>query len=406
MKADLLLITTLDVDGRQNNREHHVIAGLRDAFARVTVVYRARGRAGQGLGTMLRGQTRRFTRDGVAYVAVDPPLNPPEGAMRNLTAVNRGANSAMGRGAPSLRRRAIGPVVRHAIDSAAIARDLATIRALARAADAALAVHGTAPRETVCEAFGPWAARAARQLCRAGRLGQFVYVDRDFEPGFMASPLRRAWAARAERRAARHAALTLSIGRRLAARLASVPGADVRLSPTGIDMAQFARLPARPHAAPRPDLVFIGQIAPWSGIEEMLAAMALLAGEMPDCRLALYGPADHAYRAVIEARIRDLGLTAAVSWPGECPRAQVIAALGRASVGLASFRAHPLRIHAAPLKLLEYMAAGLPVIALEGSETGDMVTRTGTGLCCATTPAGIAAALRAWWRSTARRRCA
>jgi glycosyltransferase involved in cell wall biosynthesis len=72
----------------------------------------------------------------------------------------------------------------------------------------------------------------------------------------------------------------------------------------------------------------------------------------------------------------------------------VVAALAGAGIGLATFRAHPLRIHAAPLKVLEYMASGLPIIALKGSEAGDMVTRAGVGVTCATTGADIAQAVR------------
>jgi len=135
----------------------------------------------------------------------------------------------------------------------------------------------------------------------------------------------------------------------------------------------------------------VGHVAAWSGIEEVLAAMALLA-DLPGLRLTVLGPSDAHYCAQLQAQIAGLG--ACVDWRGEVPRGQVVAALAGAGIGLATFRVHPLRVHAAPLKLLEYMAQGLPVIALAGSEAGDMVTRAGVGVTCATTPVDIAAAVR------------
>lgn len=371
--TDLLLITTLDVAGRQNNREHHAIAGLRAGYDHVTVVFRRRGPVGRGLAGLLTSAVDIETRDGVTFVGVDPRLNPADGAVRRQL-------HTIGRPPPF--RRLLG----RGIDALGILRDRMTIGALTGAARARLRTP-----DTHCEAFGPWAARAAETLRDEGRLRRYVYIDRDYEPGFMATRLRRAWAAGMERRATAQADLTLSAGHRLAARFADVPGANVAISPTGVDLARFA---ATPRTAPAPDLIFVGEIAPWSGIEELLEALARLRAAHRGLRLTILGPALPAYRAALEARIAALDLTAAVDWPGQVPRAEAIARLCRAGIGLAVFRPHPLRTHAAPLKIMEYMAAGLPVIALRGSEAGDMVTRLGTGLTCAATPDDIAAAIR------------
>lgn len=372
--ADLLIITTLDVLGRRNNREHHALRHLAPHFDAVTVVYRRRGASGKGWAGLMRSDRHLRVIDGISYIAVDPLLNPPEGTLRNFSGTGRALFGRL--------RRGLGLIA----DSAGILRDRLTIAALTDAARAALRPE----RATICEAFGPWAAAAAERLCREGRLSHHVYIDRDYEPGFMASPLRRHWAERSERRAARAADLTLSIGHRLAARFADVAGARVALSPTGVDCALFNAVVRR---TPKPDLIFIGQVAPWSGIEEALGALALLTPVMTDLRLRIFGPADSVYRSRLERMIQQAGLARAVIWAGERPREEVAAALATAGIGLAVFRPQPLRIHAAPLKLLEYMASGLPVLALEGSEAGDMVARSGTGLTCACTAEGIAAAI-------------
>ncbi|MFC2968279.1 glycosyltransferase family 4 protein [Acidimangrovimonas pyrenivorans] len=370
----LLVLTTLDVRGRRNNREHHVIRELSRRFDRVTVVYRQRGAAGRRLGALIGSGRTQGSEDGVRYIGVDPPLNPPEGTVRALTR-QEGRAGGM--------RRGLGLV----LDTIAIARDEVSLRSLGHAARKALRPGET----TICEAFGPWAVRAALPLRRDGRIAALVYVDRDYEPGFVTSPLRRGWAARHERSAAAKADLTLSIGRRLAARLNGIPGARVDLSPTGVDSAFFA---GRPREEPRPRLIFVGRVAPWSGIEEALDALALLRPDHPDARLEIFGPVESLYRDRLAARVGELGLASAVDWRGDRPREEVAAALAEAGIGLATFRPHPLRLHAAPLKVLEYMASALPVIALEGSEAGDLVERSGAGLTTACSGAGIAAAVR------------
>jgi glycosyltransferase involved in cell wall biosynthesis len=141
-------------------------------------------------------------------------------------------------------------------------------------------------------------------------------------------------------------------------------------------------------------MIFVGLVAPWSGIEEALGALASLAMERPDAHLTVLGPCGPAYEGVLREIVARLSLGDRVDWRGERPREEVAAALPRAGIGLASFRSHPLRIHAAPLKLLEYMASGLPVIALDGSAAGDLVVATGTGVVAPTTGEAIAEAAR------------
>lgn len=115
-----LLITTLDVAGRQNNREHHAILRMKRDYSPVVVVYRSRRqRADQG---GLFGVTETVHHeDGVIYVGVDPRLNPKDGAVRGLVHTT---------GQPSLARRAVGTL----IDTAGIMRDWMTINALCHAA--------------------------------------------------------------------------------------------------------------------------------------------------------------------------------------------------------------------------------------------------------------------------------
>lgn len=372
----LLLITTLDVAGRRNNREHQVIRGLGPAFDRVIVVFRRRAAAGKPRRDLLHGKVARWQDGAVTYVAVDPPLNPPEGTVRGQTTARPGASSL---------RRALGL----ALDSVAILRDRTTIAALTAAA--AQEMRALPPDTAItCEAFGPWAAEAARRLRARGHLRAYAYVDRDYEPGFLTSRPRRAWAAAMERRAARSADLTLSIGQRLASRHQHEAGVTPALSPTGVDCAFFRGEPR--HLAP-PHLVYVGEVAPWSCIEAAMAALADPALGM--ARMTVRGPALPGFRAHLERRAIALGLGGRFDWVGDVPREQIPAVLKAATLGFCVFQPTPLRSHAAPLKLLEYMASGLPCLAVPDSEAGDLVARSGAGGLCAPDAAAIAAAVQA-----------
>lgn len=372
----LLLITTLDVAGRRNNREHQVIRGLGPGYDRVVVVFRRRTATRRARFHLLGSDVQRWRDGTVTYVAVDPPLNPPEGAVRGKTTARPGAGPM---------RRALGLV----LDSAAILRDRATITALAAAS--AHEIQSLPPGAAItCEAFGPWAAEAARRLRARGHLTAYAYVDRDYEPGFLASRPRRAWAAAMERRAARSADLTLSIGQRLAARHAREAGITAVLSPTGVDCAFFH---GRPRLLSPPHLVYVGEVAPWSCIEPAMEALADPA--LHAARMTVRGPALPGFRSHLERRAMALGLGGRFDWAGDVPRTQIPTVLQAATLGFCVFQPTALRIHAAPLKLLEYMASGLPSLAVHGSEAGDLVARSGAGGLCAPDPASIVAAVQA-----------
>ena len=53
-----------------------------------------------------------------------------------------------------------------------------------------------------------------------------------------------------------------------------------------------------------------------------------------------------------------------------------------------------MRRYSVPLKVFEYLAAGLPVITTPGTETADILRAAGAGRAVPYSPAGFAAAVR------------
>ena len=172
-------------------------------------------------------------------------------------------------------------------------------------------------------------------------------------------------------------------------------GADtVRFHPGAIGPVPFARQPGELIA------VFAGAFRAWHGVGRLVDAMAALERRGSPWRAVLIG--DGPERAGLEARVAAERLTR-VAFTGSLPYDTMPAALAAADAGVAPFEpdAHaPLRhgFYWSPLKVFEYMASGLPVVApalprlraILGGPGGEGETGV---LYDGAAPGGIAAAL-------------
>jgi glycosyltransferase involved in cell wall biosynthesis len=127
--------------------------------------------------------------------------------------------------------------------------------------------------------------------------------------------------------------------------------------------------------------VFAGAFRSWHGVVQLAAALARLhaAG---DERFAAVFIGDGPERAAAERAAREVP---GVRFVGAVPHAQVPACLAAADIGVAPFdpvRHGPLRIafYWSPLKVFEYMAAGLPVVAPALPRLGRLVEHGREGL--------------------------
>jgi alpha-maltose-1-phosphate synthase len=164
--------------------------------------------------------------------------------------------------------------------------------------------------------------------------------------------------------------------------------------------AALERHPCRPRRRPaRPVAVFTGRVRRWHGVETVAAAWRLMGDAAPV--LVVAGDAGQASRLLQEAGAVLLG---------PIPHSQVPAVLAEADIGLAPY-ARDAPDWFSPLKVFEYMAAGLAVVAGELPATRELVSgehallvRCGDPQALAAAVAGLAvdAALRERMGSTAR----
>lgn len=168
-------------------------------------------------------------------------------------------------------------------------------------------------------------------------------------------------------------------------------GADkVKLLPNAVDVDRFSAAP-RDRSGPCIAL-YCGTVGLAQGVGTLLDAAALLARD--DYRVELVIVGDGAERLDLEARAGRDGLKL-VTFAGRVPREEVPERIASADITVMTLRDVPLFEDALPTKLLEYMAAGRPVVAGAAGQAARMIEEVGAGVACPPEDAeAIAGAIR------------
>lgn len=125
------------------------------------------------------------------------------------------------------------------------------------------------------------------------------------------------------------------------------------------NLTEFSTLSNQDYATREPILLYVGSISVNRGIEQMLAVLQLLNQTMP-VRLYLAGAfTNQALKQKCEAQ----PAWQYVNCFGQLSRQQLLPLFAKAKIGLSLLHPTNSFIHAYPIKLFEYMAAGLPVVA-------------------------------------------
>jgi glycosyltransferase involved in cell wall biosynthesis len=176
---------------------------------------------------------------------------------------------------------------------------------------------------------------------------------------------------------------------------ACVPPDKILVVPNGVDVALFD--PGRYSRHGEEDelvIGFVGEMAPWQGLDLLLEAIARARVAGMPCRAHLVG--DGAFRAQLEGLARRLGLTDWVRFVDTVPREEVPAQIARFDVGFSGHSDIPgAPAYHSPLKLYEYMAMAKPVLTTRTEDAMRLVEEGRTGFFFdAHDPDSLLAALR------------
>lgn len=179
-------------------------------------------------------------------------------------------------------------------------------------------------------------------------------------------------------------AVSSPIADRLAAR--GVKPERIHVVPNGVDVAAYARSPdgeACRSALGFDDafvIGFVGSLKPWHGVDVLLRAAAGLRQTDASVRVLVVGAGPEL--ASLRPLADELGLGDKVTFTGAVDHHRIPEMLSAMDVAVAPF--HDVEgFYFSPIKLFEYMAAGLCVIASNLGQIAEVVTDGVNGLLCA-----------------------
>jgi glycosyltransferase involved in cell wall biosynthesis len=172
-----------------------------------------------------------------------------------------------------------------------------------------------------------------------------------------------------------------------------VPAERISLIPNAVDMTLLERSRTAPSAARRglglPEAGFwvgtVSSLVDYEGLDVLLEAVALLRAEGLDVRCAIVG--DGVSRPALAAQVKHLHLEDVATLPGRVPRADAIRWHEALDTFVVPRRDTEVCRTVTPLKPIEAMALGRPVVASDLPALAEIVATPGAGLVA---PAGDA----------------
>jgi len=138
----------------------------------------------------------------------------------------------------------------------------------------------------------------------------------------------------------------------------------VTVIPNGVSPSDFSATPLPIRDGREPVLLYIGTLADWQGLDIVIKALPKII-EQRVVRLHIVGRGRSRQRKMLAKQIRKLGLEAHVIVQPAVPHHEIPALIADADICVAPLGLNDRNVTqgACPIKVLEYMAAGRPLLA-------------------------------------------
>lgn len=180
------------------------------------------------------------------------------------------------------------------------------------------------------------------------------------------------------------AVLTVSTLLKKYAVSAGAKPACVHVSPNGVNIQAFQKKPCRQEKKTAwglgtgPVIGFVGGLRPWHGVKALPALLKRLHRKYPDIKLFIAG--EGPLRADLQQTFETLGLSENVCFTGAISHKKIATLISCFDIALAPYEKLDHDFYFSPLKLFEYMACGVAVVAADAGQIGEIVIHSQTGL--------------------------
>jgi len=145
-----------------------------------------------------------------------------------------------------------------------------------------------------------------------------------------------------------------------------IPLGKISIMPNGIDLSFFTIKNSRERK-----IIFSGVMYYHRGLEVLLDAVPKIIESIPDTRVTLLGEGSEMQK--LQTIVSEKNITKNVEFMGWLDRVKIPNHLSSASIGIGPLQLTPTTSKSIPVKVLEYMASALPIIAKTGSISDDIL---------------------------------
>jgi len=222
-----------------------------------------------------------------------------------------------------------------------------------------------------------------KAIADSGRL--FCYDHADNYWGGRVDRIHRMILGRWQDSAIRHASAVSCAGESLNNHARRLHNPKTAVFSNGVHLADYIQSRSEQK---EPTLVYVGGLERDCGLVNTVKALALLSRPV---RLVIAGSGP--LERTLKRHVASISMESVVDWRGPINRSQVSTLLSTSWIGLALFGDTLWNRHAFHLKIVEYMAAGLPFLATPVGDAGILARSTGAGIVVADDPVSIARSL-------------
>lgn len=142
------------------------------------------------------------------------------------------------------------------------------------------------------------------------------------------------------------------------------PRRRITVIPNGVSAKDFTATPLPEADGRTPVILYIGTLADWQGLDVLISAMPVILDRQP-ARLLIIGHGRSRQRKALAKQIRKLGLEEYVELATAVPHHQIPEIIAQADLCVAPLSLNDRNVTqgCCPIKVIEYMASGRPLVA-------------------------------------------